>query len=102
MIALGPICRDDRRRADVLAHPKLNGIDFVEYDHGPPHLLSVMFLKPLPDPPHSDPDAAYGLTTQPQLVIINGGARVVGIRAMAVSLVDSHLEIEVNQEGDFS
>ena len=26
-------CRDDRRRAVILAHPTVNGIDFVEYEH---------------------------------------------------------------------
>ena len=48
-----PACRDAQRRADVLAHPSLNGIDFVEYAHRPadplPHVLVVHFLKELPD-----------------------------------------------------
>ena len=52
-------CRDDRRRAVVLAHPTVNGIDFVEYEPRPadphPHVLVVVFVKPLPRPPGSGP-----------------------------------------------
>ena len=66
LVEVGPACRDAQRRADVLAHPVLNGIDFVEYERRslpqPPHVLVVTFLKSLPDPPSSDPDGAYGLT----------------------------------------
>ena len=105
---LGPICRDAKRRADILAHPVLNGIDFVEYERRPlaihKHVLVVTFLKPLPDPPHSDPDGAYGLTLPANLglVIIQGGTRIVNIRPLQVSLVGGRLEIAVSEEGDFS
>lgn len=106
---LGPVCRDEQRRADILAHPILNGIDFVEYElrkGAPPnpdqHVLVVRFLKSLPDSPHSDPDGDYGLTTRPELVKIEGGTRVVGIRVLDIRLVGDHLEIEVDQAGDFS
>jgi hypothetical protein len=99
-------CRDERRRAVVLAHPSINGIDFVEYEHRPadphPHVLVVTFVKPLPDPPHSDPDGAFGLTTSLDLVRVLGGARIVGIRVLAVALVGERLEIAVDQGGDFS
>jgi hypothetical protein len=108
LVELGPVCRDARRRADILAHPVLNGIDFVEYERRPlaihPHVLVVTFLKALPDPPHSDPDGAYGLTLAPALglVIIQGGTRIVDIRPLAVALVGDRLEIAVSEEGDFS
>jgi hypothetical protein len=99
-------CRDEQRRAHILAHPSLNGIDFVEYVHRPlapiPHVLVVSFLKPLPDPPHSDPDGAYGLTAHPEQVVVEGGTRVVGIEVLGVRQVDDHLEIDVDQAGDFS
>jgi hypothetical protein len=104
----GPVCRDAGRRADLLAHPVLNGIDFVEYERRPlalhQQVLVVSFLKPLPDPPHSDPDGAYGLTLAANLglVIIQGGTRVVNIRPLAVSLVGERLEIALSEEGDFS
>ncbi len=108
LVELGPVCRDAQRRADVLEHPDLNGIDFVEYERRPlgpfPYVLVVTFLKPLPDPPHSDPDGAYGLTL-PQnlgLVVLQGGTRVVGIRPLRVTLVGARLEIAVSEEGDFS
>ncbi len=107
LVELGPVCRDAQRRADILAHPVLNGIDFVEYERRPlpqPHVLVVTFLKALPDPPNSNPDGAYGLT-QPAnlgLVLIQGGTRIVGIQPLQVTLVGGRLEIVVSEEGDFS
>ena len=101
-----PLCRDPQRRADILKHPILNGIDFVEYEHRPlstqPHVLVVKFLKDLPDPPYSDPDGAYGLTTQLERIHIDGGTRIVNIRLLDAQLVSNRLEIEVDQPGDFS
>jgi len=101
-----PACRDPRRRADILAHPVLNGIDFVEYEHRPqdtpPHVLVVTFLKDLPDPPQSDPDGAYGLTTQIEQIRVYGGTRIVNIRVLGAQLVSTRLEIEVDGPGDFS
>jgi len=108
IVELGPICRDAKRRADILTHPVLNGIDFVEYERRPlaihKQVLVVTFLKPLPDPPHSDPDGAYGLTLPANLglVIIQGGTRIVNIRPLQASLVGSRLKIAVSEEGDFS
>lgn len=108
IVELGPICRDAKRRADILAHPVLNGIDFIEYERRPlaihQQVLVVSFLKPLPDPPHSDPDGAYGLTLPANLglVVIQGGTRIVNIRPLQISLVGDRLEIAVSEEGDFS
>lgn len=108
IIELGPNCRDAKRRADLLAHPVLNGIDFVEYERRPlaiqKNILVVTFLKPLPDPPHSDPDGAYGLTLAANLglITIQGGTRIVNIRALQASVVGARLEIAVSGEGDFS
>lgn len=107
IVEFGSICRDAQRRADILNHPTLNGIDFVEYERRPPpdeHVLVVTFLKPLPDPPNSDPDGAYGLTDPANLglIIIKGGTRVVNIRPLTATLVGDRLEIVVSEEGDFS
>jgi hypothetical protein len=108
IIDFGSICRDAQRRADILAHPVLNGIDFVEYERRPlalhPHVLVVTFLKPLPDPPNSNPDGAYGLTLPAGLALITilGGTRIVNIRPLEVRLVAPRLEIDVSDEGDFS
>ncbi|HHM05334.1 MAG TPA: putative baseplate assembly protein [Gammaproteobacteria bacterium] len=101
-----PSCRDAQRRANVLAHPVLNGIDFVEYQHRPlapqPHVLVVHFLKDLPAAPHSDPDGAYGLTTHPEWIRLEGGTRIVNIKVLAVTLAAPRLEIAVDKPGDFS
>jgi len=108
IVEFGSVCRDAQRRADILAHPVLNGIDFVEYERRPlalhTHVLVVTFFKPLPDPPNSDPDGAYGLTLPASLGLITilGGTRVVNIRPLEVTLVGSRLEIAVSEEGDFS
>src|SRR6266851_272904 len=79
LVEVGPACRDAQRRADILAHPVLNGIDFLEYERRPlplaPHVLVVTFLKPLPDPPNSNPDGAYGLTQPPNLGLVVAAAR---------------------------
>jgi len=99
-------CLDEQRRAALLDHPSLNGIDYVEYEHRPaamhPDVLVVRFVKALPDPPHSDPDGAYDLTTNFDWVRIEGGARVVGVRVLDVRLVGDHLEIDLDRAGDFS
>ncbi|MEZ6242096.1 MAG: putative baseplate assembly protein [Phycisphaerales bacterium] len=100
-------CREENRRANLLSHPFLNGIDAVKYERRlvagkVRHFLVVTMLKPLPDPPTSDPDGAYGLTTTPELVHILGGSRIVGIDALSVALAGDQLEIEVSDRGDFS
>ena len=101
-----PSCRDPQRRADILAHPLLNGIDFVEYEHRPlaahPHVLVVTFLKDLQGLPEFGPDGAYGLTTQLERIHIDGGTRIVNIRVLGAQRVSTRLEIEVDQAGDFS
>lgn len=106
IIKFGSVCRDAHRRADILAHPSLNGIDFVEYERRPlnQHVLVVNFIKPLPNPPHSNPDGAYGLTSPASLGLITilGGTRVVNIKPLQVTLVAPRLEIFVSEEGDFS
>jgi hypothetical protein len=107
LVKFGSVCRDVQRRANILAHPVLNGIDFVEYERRPlplPHVLVVTFLKPLPDPPHSNPDGAYGLTLPAGLglTLIQGGTRIVNIRPLAATRVGGKLEIAVSEEGDFS
>jgi hypothetical protein len=52
IVELGSICRDAKRRADILSHPVLNGIDFVEYERHPlaihKHDLSQTFAGPTP------------------------------------------------------
>jgi len=104
IVSADPKCRDGARRADVLAHPTLNGIDFVEYEFRPlafqKHVLVVQFLKPLPQ--GSAADGAYDLTVQLGLTIVEGGVRIVPIHVLAVQRVGTQLEVAVDQAGDFS
>src|SRR5262245_9411737 len=108
VVEIGPVCRDALRRAAILEHPVLNGIDFMEYERRPlalnPHVLVVTFLKPLPDPPNSNPDGSYGLTLPANLslITVQGGTRIVGIVPLQATLVGNQLEIAVSEEGDFS
>jgi hypothetical protein len=93
----GLACGDiDQRRADVLAHPVLNGIGFVEVDPADHHRVRVHFLKPVP------PDG-YGIVAQPGLAEISGGVRTTGIQvvAAAVAAADT-LELTTDRVGDFS
>ena len=91
-----PHCAEDARRALVLAHPTLNGIDFVEYRFDPlappgrRHVLEVRFLKPAP-------------ALSPSDLVIEGGARILGIGIVAtVPPADALLRIFVTEAGDFS
>jgi hypothetical protein len=102
-----PICQDEQqRRADVLAHPTLNGLDFVEVDAADHRLLRVHFLKPVPPANAAnpaDPNDAYGLRADLSRITIAGGVRVVGIRPTAVTRqADGHLDLTVSDGGDFS
>ena len=92
-----PVCRDEQqRRADLLAHPTLNGIDFVEVDPADHRLLRVFFVKPVPP-------GSYGLPANLGRITIAGGTRIVGIRPLSVvRKADGHLEITVTEGGDYS
>ncbi len=103
--ALGPVCRDGQRRADIHDHPILNGIDYVEYElRGDEHLLLVNFLKPLSEAPDTGGDGAYGLTTNRDRVRVLGGTRIPVIQVLEVRLdgTGDRLEILVDGAGDFS
>lgn len=99
---LEPVCTDEQRRAILLSHPFLNGIDHVEFDVDR-LMLIVHFLKPLSQElAHAGADEAYGLITNPERIYILGGSRIVAIQVVNVQRVDDTLEIEVTQQGDFS
>jgi hypothetical protein len=91
-------CFDEKRRAIVRNHPKLNGIDFVEYfeDRGSvPHvyMLQVTFLKD-----------ASSLVGHPDKFHIEGGTRIVVIRVTEVKAGSqpNTLELIISEPGDFS
>jgi hypothetical protein len=104
-----PSCKDEQqRRADLLAHPDplINGIDYIEVDPVDHRLLRVYFLRPVPPlnaANSSDPADVYGLHADPTRVAVEGGTRVVGIKATGVTRApDGHLEIRVDKAGDYS
>ena len=94
-------CCDENRRAAVLNHPTLNGIDYLEIPHpatlaGQRH-LQLHCLKPAP----------ANLTTDN--VLISGGESVTNVAAISVKVkaatagqTSTILEIVTNVAGDFS
>lgn len=96
-------CRNDQRRAAILQHPTLNGIDFADYFEDrsidpPQYWLEVSLLKEPPDP------TFYGLVGSPEAFQIVGGIRLVGIRVTAVEAgsESNQLRVFVSEPGDFS
>jgi len=89
-------CDDEARRAALRAHPTLNGIDFIEVSAASlnaQRFIQVFFIK-------SPPPA--GLVGHPEFFSVEGGVRIRNIKVVAVTLVAQHLEVEVDQAGDFS
>ena len=95
-------CCDRLRRTAVIAHPTLNGIDFLEVlDSAAPteadrqRFLTAHFVKPL-----------GAVAFSPDNIRIEGGERIQGIHVLttvAGSGPDAHvLTVEVDQPGDFS
>lgn len=98
------LCRDDQRKALLLEHSELNGIDYVEYDEFPAqpkplrYRLAITFLKP---PPAGLDGSA---------VTIAGGVRNTGIRALPGPLQPAPsppeppntLFVQLDGSGDFS
>ncbi len=96
-----PVCADDERRADLVRGPfppsvDLNGIDFVDVAPTDHTILRITFLKPIPA-------GAYGTLVDPARITIEGGTRIVGIKAIAASIESaSVLRVDVDQGGDYS
>ncbi|MBK5124375.1 baseplate J/gp47 family protein [Burkholderia sp. R-69980] len=87
-------CAQKARRASVLEHPNLNGIDFLEVSLDHPTQLNVVFLKP---------DGLAAL--QPVEFAISGGETVSGIVAESLTITPDMLNravVTVNEGGDFS
>jgi hypothetical protein len=91
------VCEDERpRRAALVGHPTLNGLDFVEVDAVDLALLHVHFLNDLP----AD---AYGLEDEPDRISVEGGTRIVGVRVLEADRIDERqLDVRVDRVGDFS
>lgn len=91
-----PACSESERRALILRHPALNGLDFVEYRLDPlaaagrRHVLEARFLKGAP-------------AIAPGDVSIEGGARIVGIGVVGVDPPAGRtLRLYATDAGDFS
>lgn len=98
------VCRDERRKALLLEHPSLNGIDYVEYDEFPAlpkpqrYRLAITFLKAQP----------AGLTAAS--ISISGGVRNTGIKPLPLPLMAAPspphpphtVFVQLDGSGDFS
>jgi hypothetical protein len=86
----------DQRRADLLAHPTLNGISHVEIDPADHRRVTVMFLKPVPA-------AGYGIPANPALARITGGVRITGVQVESAQVVPPDaIRLVTNVPGDHS
>ena len=90
------VCAERPRRAAVVGHPTLNGLDFAEVDAVDLFLLHVHFLNDLPP-------NAYGLEGEPERISVEGGTRIVGVRALGADRIDDRvLDVRVDRVGDFA
>ncbi len=91
------VCNQERRRAQVLAHSALNGIDYLEILDGTTEqrTLALTFLKD-----------ATGLTLTPAHILITGGETVTGINVVSITPATATLPLtvilHVDKGGDFS
>lgn len=88
-------CDDIARREDVLAHPTLNGIDYIEVPKDDQQNIRVYFIKPSP------PSLTVGK------ISIEGGVRIRSIHVLNLNVKtdgngNQYIEVNVNQSGDFS
>ncbi len=88
-------CSDIARREDVLAHPTLNGIDYIEIPKDDQQNIRIYFIKSMPP------------TLSISEVVIEGGVRIRNIRVQNLQVKtdfngNPYLEANVNQPGDFS
>lgn len=85
------LCRDEGRRAALLGGV-LNGIDTVEVQKNNQTTLHIFFFKGVPS----------GLDHRANLVTVSGGERVLHIRVLDTIQKPDHLDVIVDQAGDFS
>ena len=101
------VCDDGARRALVQAHDELNGIDYVEVVTAPPTdnqlVLEVYFISKQTVAGQGSVSAMLdrldGTTAD---VTIEGGVRIRSVEVTTVTRVGDHLEVRVNEPGDFS
>jgi hypothetical protein len=92
---------DEKLRAEAVRDATtVNGIDYLEVLAGQT-TLAVHFLHPLPGEPGSVP-ASGGTGIDRRHVVIEGGDRVRGLRAVSTSTSGEVLTVTVTGPGDFS
>lgn len=103
------VCEDAARRLLIEQDANFNGIDYVEVVTSPAaeneRVLQVFFIP-------KDPANVVGqanlvalmnkLANNPQEVTIQGGVRIRNIQVLSVTFVVDHIEVSVNEPGDFS
>lgn len=90
------VCDDLARREKVLAHPTINGIDYIEVPKDDQQNIRVYFIKPNDFP-----------TLRANQVQVAGGVRIRNIRVEGLlektdTNSKSYLQVHVDQSGDFS
>ncbi len=100
-------CKNEQtRRAILLNHAGLNGIDYLEVDTADHAILRLFFLKPVGPADAAnpaDPNDEYGLSADPGKISISGGVRIVGVHAISCTRhPEGFLEVHVDHAGDFS
>lgn len=99
-------CQNQQRRAKILqaqdadGNPVLNGIDFLEVSSDQ-KTLNVQFLFNLPGTAKAVPPSPAPALT-PDNVVIKGGVRTTGIKAILVKATKNVLAVTVSAPGDFS
>jgi len=103
------VCDDAARRRQIQQDPSVNGIDYVEVVTSPAadneRVLQVYFI---PKDPGNVPGQAnltlllQKLATAPQEVSIQGGVRIQNIQVLGVTFAVDHIDVRVNEPGDFS
>lgn len=94
------ICKNKGRREAVRNNPTWNGIDYMEVTSYDQKTLEVYFLHNLPGQPNPVPSGEPELTTEN--ILIEGGTRIVNIKAESVSSNNNTLTVTVDKAGDFS
>jgi hypothetical protein len=100
-------CDDGARRALVRADDALNGIDYVEVVTAPPAddqlLLEVYFIaKETQDGRDGLSNMLDRLDGAPGRVNVEGGVRIRPVEVVSVARVGDHLEVRVDEPGDYS
>jgi hypothetical protein len=103
------LCDDAARRRQIQQDPTVNGIDYVEVVTSPAaddeRVLQVYLIPK--DPGNATGQANLTLLLQklaasPNEVSIQGGVRVQNIQVIGVAFAGDHLDVRVNEPGDFS